>query len=290
MPGGSVATDACWSTDSLWLAVVTGSTTGTEPLAPEIWGVDSRHPDQEARQLYVLPSDKYPGPAQIQLGPWSPDAQRLVFWSGPLSASILADGLPMFILDTLSGKAEQISQASLLNPFYQSWAPDGTRLAFTDGGYRSAQIDKNLAIYDVTTGMLEVPITAQEQVPGALAWSPDGRWIAYAAVPAEETGPDWADWMAWDNPAIAGRRIFLFDPATGGIQRLNNTDAFQDAPAWGNTGSQLFYVQAHGSDLILMKSDMVTRASSPVPGCRMERPQAAGYYGQPEWRSLLDCR
>jgi Tol biopolymer transport system component len=196
----------------------------------------------------------------------------------------------MYILDTLSGRAVQISQVCLLNPLYQSWAPDGTKLAFTDGGYRSAQIDKNLAIYNITTGKLNVPVTAQEQVPGAVAWSPDGRWIAYAAVPAEDTGPEWADWMGWDNPAIAGRRIYLLDPATGEIQRLNDIRAFQDAPAWGKTGSELFYVQAEGSALILMKADMFTRASSPVQGCQMERPEAAGYYGQPEWATLLDCR
>ncbi len=289
MPAGSSATSARWSADSRWLAVVLSSTTGAGPLAPEIWSVDSQPPDQQARYLYSLPQAEYPGPAQIQLGPWSPDDQRLVFWSGPMSASILADGLPMSVLDTLSRQALQISQTSLLNPFYQSWAPDGTELAFTDGGYRSAQIDKNLAIYDVTTRMLNVPVTAQEQVPGTLAWSPDGRWIAYAAVPAEDTGPDWADWMGWDNPAIAGRRIFLLDPTTGEIQRLNNTDEFQDAPAWGKTGSELFYVQADGSALILMKADMATQASSPIQGCQMERPEAAGYYGQPEWETLLDC-
>ncbi|MEW5960817.1 MAG: hypothetical protein AB1801_24090, partial [Chloroflexota bacterium] len=183
---------------------------------------------------------------------------------------------------------------ALVNLRYQSWSPDGSKLAITAGGYRSAQVNKWLNLFDVATGQVTTVISQSEQIPGAVAWSPRGDLIAYAAVPAGQTGPEWADWMTFDNPAIAGRRLYLLDPVTGHYRRLNKVEAYQDAPVWSNDGRRLYYVQRNGEALDLMVAEPASDQARPVPGARQPldlkdpmRPNV-GYYGQFGREELLE--
>ncbi len=226
-------------------------------------------------------------PSQIVLDQWSPDCRHVLFWLGPLGASILADGLPLRVLDVETGQVTLLANAALLNPKYQSWATDGSALAFTAGGYRSAQVNKWLNLFDVTSGQVTTVVSMTNQVPGIVAWSPRGDLIAYAAVPAAETGPDLADWMVFENPAIAGRRVYLLDPATGQHWRLNDADAFQDAPTWSNDGAILYYVEREEDTMALMAADPATGQAWMVEGSRQPAPGAVGYYGQSDWDDLL---
>lgn len=231
-------------------------------------------------------------------GHWSSDGRRVLFWHGPLSASILADGLSLRVLDVEAGETTRLADTALLNPRYQSWAPDGSApssrsgqaLAFTAGGYRSAQINKWLNLYDVASGQVTTVATKTEQVPGIVAWSPQGDLIAYAAVPAEQTSPEWADWMSFENPAIAGRRAYLLDPATGEHWRLNDVEAFQDAPTWSDDGAVLYYVQREGDTMALMAGDPRTGWAQVIEGSQRLAPRAVGYYGQSRWDDLLAYR
>jgi hypothetical protein len=91
-------------------------------------------------RLYQSQTPLSEGPQQIVFGHWSPNSQYVLFWEGILSASILADGLPLFALDATTGKITPLAEVALLNPGYQSWSPDSSALAITGGGYRSAQI------------------------------------------------------------------------------------------------------------------------------------------------------
>lgn len=260
--------------------------------ALEIWLVrlpgPAGGPIEAPRRLF---QSSEPPPEQVVFGPWSPDGRRRLFWQGILSASILADGLGLWALDTETGRSTPLAEAALLNPRYQSWAPDGSALAFTAGGYRSAQINKWLNLYDVASGQVTTVVSQTEQVPGVVAWSPRGDLIAYAAVPAGETGNEWADLMTFDlNPAIAGRRVYLLDPASGRHWRLNQADAFQDAPVWSDDGAVLYYVQRAGDFMALLAADPETGQAQVVEGTRRPAPRAVGYYGQSEWDDLLARR
>lgn len=220
--------------------------------------------------------------ADFAFGAWSPNGRYLPFWFGPTN-SIRNDGLPFWIADLESGSSTPLAELALLNPHYQSWAPDSSALAFVAGGNRSAQVNKWLDLYDVTTAEVTTLITAIEQVPGILAWSPSGQWIAYAAIPVAETGPEWEGLMTFDNPAINGRRIYLIDPSTGESHRFNDVDAFQDAPLWGEDGRTLYYVQRHDETLALMVADLETGAAEVVAGTHRSLPEMVGYYGQGDW-------
>lgn len=304
-PSGSSVANITWSPDSHILLVVrtnwvfnqpenTG-VSSSEPIA--IWQVEIKEDKAQPAQK-VFESSTPAGQdvaEQIQFGPWSPNSRYVLFWKGILSASILSDGLPASVLDVTTGQVTPVAEVALLNPRYQSWAPNSSALAITAGGYRSAQVDKWLNIWHVGSGQAATVISQTEQIPGVVAWSPKGDVIAYAAVPTDQTGQAWADLMTFDNPAIAGRRIYLLDPLTGQSHRLNQAAAYQDAPLWSDDGAKLYYVQRQGDVIQLMVSEPATGKTEPVPGVNQpidlngNDPQV-GYYGQADWDALLAQR
>lgn len=295
-PQGSTVFEVKWRPDSRQLLVVRtnwimpqSSDEGVGSSGPiEIWQVnlagDLAGPPE---LLYQSGTPAEDGPQQIVFGRWAPDGRHIVFWEGMQSASILADGLPLSVLDTTTGEVTPLGEVSLINPNYYSWAPDSSALAVTSGGYRSAQVNKWLNLLDINAGRVTTVISQTEQIPGEVAWSPQGDLIAYAAVPAADTGPEWADLMTFDNPAIAGRRIYLLDPVTGQSRRLNRANSYQDAPAW-TTDQKLCYVQQAGDTVELMVADPATGQAEAVPGAGLPLPEMVGYYGQSDWSALLE--
>lgn len=222
----------------------------------------------------------------VNPGNWSPDSRYLLYWENTVdSASIQADGLPLWTLDVGTSEAKLISTTPV-NSSYQSWSPDGRKLIFTNGGYRSAQVDKWLSIYNTSTGEVRDLIPKEVLVPGAVDWSPDGKWIAVAAVEGSKTGPEYADYMGWDNPAIAARRMYLVDPMTGDFQRLTQSEAYEDAPRWSEDGKQLFFVQAEGTRARVIAATVETGVINALEDCEMPLLPDAGYYGQVDWSAL----
>ena len=281
-PAGSTITSANWSPDSARLlalqtnlvaAVPAG--TGYDIVGPlTIWALsmDERTP----KQLAALPeSVEYT--SQLQWGTWSPDGRHVTFWSGILSASALADGLFLSVLDSDSGEIVSLDSYSLYTPAYHAWSPDGSRLAVTLGGGRDVWRNKSLAIFHVTSGTVTPVDSAAELIPGRVAWSPDGDLIAFAANPADTS----------DLPAIDAGRIYLLDVASGETRRLNETDSFQDALVWDANGDKLYFVQRVDDRLQLMTADPITGETAPVEGAAEPLPDLAGYYGLFDWDNLL---
>ena len=94
------------------------------------------------------------------------------------------------------------------------WSPDGTRIAYIA---RAADGAAQLFMYWVGSG-ISAPISNFTEHPSALAWSPDGRWLAFMmSVPQErkplkvelpET-PKNAKWA--DPPKLIDRMVFRAD-------------------------------------------------------------------------------
>lgn len=297
-PAGSGVTGTYWMADSQSLLftrqpsvrLADGSVSRTAPVRLEEIRIEQNAP-AAPRLLFESTTPPYePGkyePEQLRAGTSSPNGRFLTFWWGVVSSSIQADGLPFYLLDTDSGTVTPLAP-SLVNLQYQSWSPDSSAFVHTAGTYRSAQIQKRLEKVDVKTGSTRTVVPETDAVPGIVAWSPRGDLIAYAAVVADQTGQEWADWMTLENPAIRARRIYLLDPATGVSRRLNDASAFQDAPVWSDDGAVLYYVQNDGDAMVLMAADPSTGDAAPVPNVRIPIPEPFGYYGQTDWRELLE--
>jgi hypothetical protein len=86
------------------------------------------------------------------------------------------------------------------------------------------------------------------------------------------------------------RRVYLLNPKTREHHRLNQVDAFQDAPAWSDDGAVLYYVQREGNDMVLMAANPSTGQAQVIGGSRRPAPTGVGYYGQSNWDDLLAYR
>jgi hypothetical protein len=305
LPEGSTVGAVAWSPDGTVLLVERTNwlpREGDQPQTsgpPEIWAVRIADDSAGAPALLFRPGAEeveeqaLGGLAEVVFGRWAPDGRHIFLWIGA-SASIRADGNAPWVLDTTTGDAVRPADWALVNSRYYSWALDSSALVISAGAGRSAQVNKWLNIVDVDSGEVTTVISATEQVPGIVAWSPSsarGDRIAYAAVPAEKTGKEHASLMTFENPAIAARRIYLLDPASGEYRRLNDVDGYQDAPVWSHDGEQLYYVQRdrETETLVLMVADPETGEAQPIEASRRPAPPdtRVGYYGQAAWDDVL---
>jgi dipeptidyl aminopeptidase/acylaminoacyl peptidase len=117
----------------------------------------------------------------------------------------------IFVLDVTSGITTQLT-AGECDYRDLAWSSDSARLAFITN--RSADPDltpmfDEIGILAASGG--EPEFIAQPQGPkGALAWSPDGKWFAYAGHTHVDTGWNGIDSHAWIVPGEGGEGHDLF--------------------------------------------------------------------------------
>jgi TolB protein len=174
---------------------------------------------------------------------WTPDGENLLFLSqvAPPTVSPLAE-YPLSIYNyrlELLGTRQPTNNDLLLRGGADdlqdpAWAADDSALAYVR--VPRGTDPKRIMLYDPETGESSVypgiPDNAYDPV-----WSPDARWLAFAAVVDGKT-----DVWAIPHPTLGGAAVRL---TTTGTAR---------SPAWSPDGNQLAYIQLGngGTDVYVM--------------------------------------
>ncbi len=104
--------------------------------------------------------------------------------------------------------------------------------------------------------------------PRHMAWSPDGRRIAFDAQPMDTLNPE-------DGP----RGLYIINADGTGLRQVGRVDRFRSDPAWSPGGTRLAFVQDNGARG--GSTDVYTIATT---GAGLRRlTTAAGLDDSPDW-------
>jgi tetratricopeptide (TPR) repeat protein len=158
--------------------------------------------------------------------------------------------------------AQLTSQAKRVVPngFHGDWSPDGTKLVYSMGMFRSSAI----AILDIKTGQNELLVTPGKDP----AWSPDGRYIAFTRVrrllPFESLAGRTMQTFTYNDILREQGEIWVIDLASREIQHVARGDWAQ----WGRKSGDLYYnVQQEGTLYRISIKDPNTRVVPVLSGC-----------------------
>ncbi len=184
-------------------------------------------------QLFVAPTGREGGRlvevargagVRYREATWAPDGKSLVALSDE-SGEVEVWRLPA---NGVGGRRQLTKDATILR-----WraipSPDGARIAHTDK-------DARLWVTEVEGGKttLVATDTLAGDAPSGLAWSPDGRWLAYVRSTA--------------NSLV---QIWLWDARTGATSPVTSDRLASYSPAWSPDGKWLWFLSDRNFESIV---------------------------------------
>lgn len=140
----------------------------------------------------------------------------LAVWGGPVTSlaftpdgkRLATNGKMVTFWDVQTGRQSRTldGQAGSL-----AFSPDGLRLATWGNG--------KIKLRDVSTGREVYSLTANPEPSTPVAFSPDGRWLAWGGMDPTSRNDRWLAWVGVD-PATAGREFRMFSGHTGYLESV----------------------------------------------------------------------
>jgi Tol biopolymer transport system component len=151
---------------------------------------------------------------------WSPDGTEIAYSHCFNIDSPTLCRLDVFVIDVVTGASRQLTRTPFVHEAGSTWSPDGARIAFTR--FTPLFDLQPSVIYAINRdGSDEKRLHAHQASVGglySLAWSPDGRTVAFVTSP---------------NPGCTA--ISLIDLADGDIRPLTSCERASEStrsPSW----------------------------------------------------------
>jgi Tol biopolymer transport system component len=236
-----------WSPDGERIAFVNVDPVADQPnLAGRIYFMDHDGCDG----IVISP----PGGESVVALSWSPDGQRIAFWSS-LDCDIFlanADG---------SGTPKQLSIPGFSGCVaWPEWSPDGGRIAFQGAG-EDTWTDiyvMNVSAEGDTSGLRR--LTDFRYIDEDPAWSPDGTEIAFTSNRAILRETQYGD-------KVRQSEIYKIDVASLRVTRLTHSPLEDTDPTWSPDGTHIAYVKQklfRGTHSSIYRMDSDGSNSTPV--------------------------
>lgn len=259
--------------------------------------------DRTESELYLVPlAGGAPRPItferrQVSEPRWSPDGASLAFLAPDSSGKSQIWLMPMG-----GGDARRVT-GSKTGVEHYAWRPDGKAIAYAAADEEPKREGEAKHLATMVVGeqdlFLKEPLRSQhiwlqeldasaarrltsgewslEMVlppgspPSELSWSPDGRRIAFARVPAPQSG-------RFDSVSVA-----VLEVASGAIRSFNGATRFQNNPKWSPDGKSLLYVYPReGRGDLGWMTELHVAPASGGPGRSLTRPLDRQFFGA-EW-------
>jgi Tol biopolymer transport system component len=249
-PGRAAAQSAASKQQSPNGKIVFQSTVGSDAYVNDIYVMDA-----DGKHQTRLTDDA----ADDVSAQWSPQGDRIAFLSDRRG-----NGYEIFLMNADGSNQHPLRDASPVCPFTFEWSPDGTRVAYRDGG--------NVYVVEVTSGVEEstaAPVNVSINKPAGTSdsdpsWSPDGGRLVVVNFAACGGCSDLHVFNAFDG----GDRVAL---STG--------PGFDADPSWSPDGSLIAYEGDRGGRGIYVTPSNGLGPESKVSG-------AVGSFGGPTWSPM----